>query len=242
MNGFVDMHTHILPEVDDGAQSMVDALKLVRMAHKNGTRALILTPHYRGKYRENTPAWLQEVFSVFSEMVAQELPDMQLFMGSEAYYEQELPQLMAQGNVLTIHTSDYCLLEFSPGTPPSQITAGVSQMLRHGYRPIIAHVERYGAFHDGGALIDDVLSQGALIQLNADSVLGKHGLQVKRLCHKMLKAQQVHFVASDAHDDKKRTPVLKDCFEVVRKKYGQEYAARLFCENARAVIENRRVL
>lgn len=242
MNGFIDMHTHILPEVDDGAQSMGEALKLVRMAFENGTRALIVTPHFRGKYKENSPAWLQEVFSVFSQMVWQELPQMELFLGSEAYYEQATPALLSQKNVLSINGSRYCLLEFSPGTPRSQMETGVAETIRHGFTPILAHVERYSAFHDGSNLADEVLSQGALIQVNAGSILGKHGLQVKRLCHKLLKERKVHFIASDAHDAQNRPPVLRDCFHVIQKKYGGEYGAQLFYENARAVIDDKVIL
>ena len=242
MNSFIDMHTHILPEVDDGAQSMGDALKLVRMAYQDGARALVLTPHYRGKYKENSPAWLRELFSVFTQMVQQELPQMQLYLGCEAHYEQAVPELLTQKAVLSINDSRYSLLEFAPGTPRSQIETGIAETIRHGFTPIIAHVERYSAFHNGSDLADEVLSQGALLQVNAGSVMGKHGLQVKRLCQKLLKERKVHFIASDAHDETNRPPLLRACFDLVEKKYGTQYAVQLFCKNARAVIDDKVIL
>jgi protein-tyrosine phosphatase len=80
---------------------------------------------------------------------------------------------------------------------------------------------------------------GALLQLNADSIMGQNGFGIKRFCHKLLKARQILFIASDAHDVKHRPPRLRECFLHVYKKYGKEYAAQLFYENAQAVIENR---
>lgn len=82
---------------------------------------------------------------------------------------------------------------------------------------------------------------GALIQLNADSVMGRNGFRVKCFCHRLLTEQKVHFIASDAHDIHRRPPLLRDCFLQIHKKYGAEYAARVFYHNAQALIENREI-
>lgn len=237
MNGFTDIHTHILPGVDDGAAGMPQALELVRMAWKNGTRTLFLTPHYRGKFKES-PQWLRESFSMFSQMVREELPAMKLVLGSEVHYEADMPERIQQKQVLSINDSQYLLLEFRGSSLRSQIIAGVSEVIRCGFIPIIAHVERYQEFLTDDSLVPEVLEKGALVQLNADSVMGQNGLRVKKFCHRMLKEQMVHFIASDAHDTRKRPPLLRDCFLRVHKKYGEEYAAQVFYHNAQAVIEN----
>ena len=96
----------------------------------------------------------------------------------------------------------------------------------------IAHAERYDIFRKNKSLPEELLYVGALIQLNADSILGKCGLATKWVCHRLLKKGMVHFVASDGHDRKDRPPVLKECFEYVSKRYGREYAWRLFRDNA----------
>lgn len=239
MRGFADLHTHILPGADDGAATVQDAWELVRLAHANGTRTLFLTPHYRGVYRKNTPAALRETFSVFSQIIREEFPDMRLYLGSEVHYESAAPEKLAEGRILSLNGSDYVLLEFSSASLRSQIITGVSETLRHGFTPIIAHAERYRAFLDDGALIDEVLDMGALIQLNADSVMGNLGFRVKRFCHRLLKAGKVHFIASDAHDAKRRPPLLRNCYLSIHKKYGEQYAAELFFDNVEAIIENR---
>jgi len=88
-------------------------------------------------------------------------------------------------------------------------------------------------------LVDELLDMGALLQLNADSILGTNGFGIKHFCYKLLREQKVHFVASDAHDTTHRPPLLRECFLKTHKKYGAEYAAALFYDNAQAVIENR---
>lgn len=239
MKGFADLHTHILPGVDDGAANLRDARELVRMAWANGTRTLFLTPHYRGIYRKNTPSDLREIFCAFSQVVREEFPDMRLYLGNEVHYESAAPSKMAEGRVLSLNNSDYVLLEFSTVSLRSQVITGVAETLRHGFTPIIAHAERYEAFRSEIALADEVLDMGALIQLNANSVMGAQGFSTKHFCHRLLKEGKVHFIASDAHDAKTRPPLLRDCYLAVRKKYGAEYAAELFFDNVETVIENR---
>ena len=239
MQGFTDMHTHLLPGVDDGATDISNAMALIRMAWENGTKAIMLTPHYRGRFKKNTPAYLKEQYQSLCDAVAKELPDVQLYLGHEVHYEMDAPELLLEGAVLTLNGSDYVLLEFRTGSLRSQIVHAVSEMVRCGFVPIIAHMERYDAFRNDSSLVEEVLDMGALLQLNADSVMGKHGFRLKWFCHKQLKAENIHFIASDAHDTEKRPPLLRECFQQVQKKYGEEYATRVFYENAQAVIENR---
>ena len=125
MNGFADIHTHLLPDVDDGAQGISDALKLVQMAYENGTRTMILTPHYRGKYKENDPGWLSEVYDMFCKMVAEKYPNMKLYLGSEVYYEADAPRKLSKRKILSINNTRYVLLEFSSKSTRSQVINGV---------------------------------------------------------------------------------------------------------------------
>ena len=162
-------------------------------------------------------------------------------MGNELDYEADAPEALAAKRVLTLNNSRYVLLEFRTNSLRSQITAGVSETVRSGFVPIVAHVERYDVSRTDATLTDELLNMGALLQLNADSILGANGYGVKRFCHKLLKERAVQFVASDAHDCKHRPPLLRECFLQVQKKYGQEYAAELFYGNAQAVIENRNI-
>lgn len=238
MNGFIDIHTHILPGVDDGAADMQEALRLVQKAHQYGTGVLFLTPHYRVDFADYSPKRLQEIFAQLQEQVARELPDMKLCLGTEIRFDGEVPEKLRQGEILSMNGSNYVLLEFSRYALRTQILLGVSELLRYGYTPIIAHAERCDTFRTFPNLADEVRNLGAYIQINADSVMGAHGFAVKRLSRKLLKEGKVHFVATDAHDSQNRVPALNRCFSWVCKKYGQDYATQVFFENARMIVEN----
>ena len=236
----IDMHTHILPGVDDGASDLQKAVELCRLAWENGTRSIILTPHHRGNYKE-PPAVLQAAYTALKQAVQKELPRLSLHLGCEICFQNHISQKINDRQVLPLCDSRYVLLEFSPTAFPVLIKTGIIESLSAGKVPIIAHAERYDAFRVDRFLAEDAIKMGALIQLNADSVLGKRGLGTKRFCHKLLKAEMVHFIASDAHDRKRRPPVLLSCYNRICKKYGEKYAKRLFWRNPRAIIENAKV-
>ncbi len=241
MRGFVDIHCHILPLVDDGAKNVEQALEMIRMARKNGTRTIVFTPHYRGPFKKNTPQRLRQLFEGFQKYVAARYPDMRLYLGNEIYYERDVPELLSCGRILSLNGSDYALIEFRSNTLRSQIISAVSEVTSYGYIPVIAHVERYEISLKDRSLVDELLEMGALIQVNADSVMGARGFRTKRFCRKLLKSEKVHFIASDAHDPIRRPPLLRECFLYVHKKYGAAYAAKVFYHNAQAVIENRTI-
>lgn len=236
MSLFYDIHTHILPGMDDGAQNFEQATALLRMAWEDGTTALVLTPHYRGRFRKNTPEQLRDGFEALRQWAQREIPEMKLFLGNEAGWERDLPDKLDEGRVLPLGNTDCVLLEFEYGCFRSQVLDGVLELSNRGYIPVIAHVERYDIFRKSKKLAEEVLELGALLQLNADSILGQHGLGVKSYCHWLLKQQLVHFVASDGHDATLRKPTLQACFRRVEKKYGAEYARALFRDNAEAML------
>lgn len=204
------------------------------MAQKNGTQSILLTPHYREQYRQNTPEQLEEVYRQLCRLAPE---GMTLYLASEAGYERDLADKLSEGKVLSINGSRYVLLEFSDATPKSMILDGVFEVLNAGFTPILAHVERYDAFRRHKILAEEVQDAGALLQLNADSILGSSGNDIKRYCHRLLKRQMAHFIASDAHNKTKRPPVLAECYQRVCKKYGAEYAAELFWENAQTILK-----
>ena len=236
---FSDIHTHILPGVDDGAKSISDSMSIIDMAYNDGTRLIVCTPHYRGPYKKNTPEHLKSVFEDLKKISSHKYPDLKLYLGNEVYCEPDVSQKVYEGRALTINDTYYCLLEFRTGTPVNYILNGVSEMIRYGFTPIVAHVERYEAFRNNFDLIYDVIEMGAYIQINADSVMGINGHKVKSYCKKILKENLVSFVASDTHNVDKRPPCLSDCYKKVSKKFGTEYADKIFYSNAEKIVENK---
>lgn len=232
MEGFVDIHTHILPGVDDGAQDGNAAMALLDRAYAAGTRRIYLTPHFRGRFRDNTAEKLMPRIRELQAAAAEKFPDLTLLPGCEIHYQSDAPQKLLDGELLSMNGTDYVLLEFDFGARHREVYAGVDGMLSCGFVPIIAHAERYACFLEKKELAEELCRAGVLIQLNADSILGKTGYKVKRYCHRLLEDELVHFIASDGHDLDVRQPVLRECYQKVAKKYAPEYADALFRENA----------
>lgn len=237
---FVDIHTHILPKMDDGAKDLEQAVELLHLAWNSGTGTVVLTPHYRGRYRRNTPQQLQGAFQQLKQRMTGELPELELYLGNEVAIELELAEKLLDGRALSINGGNYVLLEFRTAGSAQQVVDGVLDVLNCGFTPVIAHAERYDAFCQNRKLAAEVIDLGALIQINGDSILGGAGFASKRCAKRLLRKHQAHFVASDAHDALRRHPMLDKCYEKVSKKYGKEYAAQVFWENARQLLEESR--
>lgn len=237
MRKFADIHTHILPGVDDGAQTADDALAMLEYAYNQGTRLIFLTSHYRGSYRRVTASQRRRVFEVLKAAAQPRWPDLKLYLGCEIAWEKGVEDKLQQGEILSYADGDFVLLEFWDETGREEILQGVQAVLRSGFTPVIAHVERIAAFRKGVSLARQVSKMGALLQLNADSVMDQFGgFWMHRCCRQLLKAGLVSFIASDAHDVTHRPPDLGACYHRVAAAYGEDYAKALFWENARLFL------
>lgn len=209
---------------------------MARIAWETGTGKIILTPHFSRRFKKRSAEWYREAFHSVRDAVRERYPELKIYLGSEAEFEVDLPELLNAGEVLTLNDSDYVLLELQPGMNERSIVNAVYEMVRCGFTPILAHVERYEVFRKKKELTDRVIDNGALIQLNAESVMGQNGFFTKRFCHDLLKENKVHFIASDGHDVKTRAPILGQCYRAAAKRYGTETADKLFYQNAQILF------
>lgn len=196
----VDIHTHILPFVDDGSADLQTSVKMLEDQQKSGVDAVILTPHYcpPRKYVK-TAAEIKETFENFKNEARKAGVGVRLLLGQEIYWSNSynVLKMLKSGELLTLNGTNLVLLEFSFSTSAECVSEAIYSLKISGYRSIIAHVERYKRI-DFSA-VEDMREQGALIQVNADSVIGKNGLKTKFFTNKLIKRGLVDFVASDVH-------------------------------------------
>lgn len=230
---FTDLHTHILPGVDDGARDLEQAMTMLGMAVEDGTRRIVLTPHYRGSCRPDRQLLLDR-FRPLQEQARQKFPELELFLGCEISFFHEAEAMLRQEQLLTIGAGSCVLLEFSPEVYRTQLLFGLRSVRDAGFQPVLAHAERYRLMTP--ELARELVGQGVLLQLNADSVLGTLGLRTKWLCRKLLRQRLVFCIASDAHDVSDRPPLLKKCYGYIRKKYGSNCADALFSHNPASLL------
>ena len=165
--------------------------------------------------------------------------DITFYVGNELYYSSETVHSLEEGLACTMADSSYVLVEFGPMDSLEHIRGGIYQILSAGYRPIIAHAERYESVCAKVGNVEDLVAMGCYIQVNAGSVMGQYGMGIRQFLKKVMKRELVHFIATDCHDKSRRSPKLLECARYMEKKFGKEYTHRLLCENPICVIENR---
>ena len=236
METYIDIHCHILPGIDDGADSLETSLEMLRMAEADGISQMILTPHNKPWHTKIDHTGMRARVDQLQKRLCQEGLAIKLYTGSELYYRGGLAEELDQGAVETLADSQYVLVEFDPLADYDYIRNGIYALLSGGYYPIAAHTERYrnvGCKTNG---IIELTDMGCFIQVNAGSIMGKYGSGTKFLTRKMLKEDLVHFIATDAHDLYKRNPCLSQCAQYIGKKYGESSAKRLFYDNPMCVL------
>ncbi len=238
INDYIDIHSHILPGIDDGSENFLMSMEMLKTASDDGIREIILTPHNKpGRHNADAEKILSLIKRLQKKADEEEL-GMKLHPGNELYYRSGLSEMITEGNVCTLANSDYVLTEFSPMDDYDYIRNGIYNLTAEGYIPILAHVERYSKVCAKTDRIEDLIEMGCYIQINAGSIMGNFGLAAKMQAKRILSGHLAHFVATDAHDTGKRAPRMADCAAYIKKKYGEDYMQELFYENPMHVIRN----
>ena len=238
MTGITDIHCHVLPHVDDGAKNTQTAIEMLSFMYDEGIDRAILTPHYHGGYMETDIGTVKEQFEGLKGIASESGKSacVELLLGNEIYYYPSIIEWLEEGKVLTLAGSDYVLLEFGFTMDKRSIVEGVANVANSGYIPIVAHVERYEEIVSDIAAVDELISEGGLIQINAEALYSGH--RIKSFAKKLLKRDMVHFVATDAHNMEHRAPIISDAAEYISKHYGEECCQRLLVDNPDRVINN----
>ena len=196
MSAFTDLHTHILPGVDDGAKNLEKALEMLRLQKASGVDRVALTPHFY-PLREEFQAFLEKRQRAYDELLPnwdrETMPDLRL--GAEVHYSPTLVELDLRS--LTIGKSNYLLLELSDTAFPAHIEAILKMMLQQGITPILAHVERCVYFLEEPSRLVHLVEMGALAQVSSKSMVEKKRQKFVEIC---LKKSVAQIVASDIHD------------------------------------------
>ena len=239
MKSLADIHCHIIPYVDDGAQTASVSEELVEMLYSQGVRTICCTPHQRRGMFETPDDVIKEQFAKLKERAeAAGYPEkISFFLSREYHADRLLLKALEQGTVIPYAGSNNILLEFSNSHPLSDIHWFIKAVQDAGFRPLIAHVERYQLFWGDLAAVEELIDLGARLQSNCSSVLGREGHRQQAWCKKLLKNRLIHVVASDGHDPEDRPPELDAAAAYITRKFGEEYAGRLLCENPLNILD-----
>ena len=231
----VDIHNHILPGVDDGAQSMEEAILLAVNAVENGITHIIATPHHlNGKYINSSVVVKEAVTNLYKELSHKNIP-VKILPGQEIHLTANILEDLENDLLTLANSGKYLLIELPSTHIPAHTLEILYQIQLKGYIPIIVHPERNTALRRNKQLLYEFVSKGALIQITASSLIGVNGRSLKKYTKVLIKHNLVHFISSDAHHYLKRPFLLKKAYQYVKKKFSESHVT-YYCENANHVL------
>ncbi len=230
----VDIHTHVLPGVDDGARTMEDSITMLEIAADSGTTGIVATSHANTEY-----TWDPDIVEAkVSQLQAAMGSKIGVYAGCELHLTfDNINDALAHPMKYTINHQQWLLVEFSDLIIFQNSSDILERLRRGGMLPIIAHPERNQILQNRFDTIEQWVNEGAFLQITAQSVLGTFGSAARKFSERLIEKGLVHFIASDAHDTSYRTPKLKEAFEWLKGRYGPEYATLITTTNPQATLE-----
>lgn len=232
----MDIHTHILPGVDDGSPDMEETLRMLTVAVKEGITHMIATPHYKAGRHNASAETIYRLVSRVQDLADDNSLPIQIYSGNEVLFYSEVEDALAKHKICTLNETEYVLVEFSPKDSYTYIRNALDSILGMGYQPIIAHVERYECMVKHPEFAAEISQMGVKIQINASSYAGETGWRIKRFTHKLLKNRLVDYVGTDAHSSSGRSPTMQKCSKSLYKKFDEDYVNAILFQNAKQYL------
>lgn len=237
----IDLHSHILPNIDDGAESISEALEMLRDAQSSGVRKIVATPHYNPMYdwlNRNSPALNSLYHKLCEEATAQDI-HIEISLGMEIRAFDEMTVMLERNELLPFGNTRYVLVEFDNWESERWCKKILGSLLQSDFIPVIAHPERYEFVWDKPWNVYDWLEMGCEIQITKASMLGRFGREAKLASDDFLERGWVSCVASDAHGFQHRTAELKSAFTYLSENYSVNLAEMLLRENPSRILEGK---
>ena len=233
----IDLHCHILPNVDDGSASSEMSIEMAKRAVSEGITAIVATPHHQnGRYLNEKEAILQSVEQLNSLLVREGVP-LTILPGQENRIYGEILDDYHQNKILTLNnTGKYLFVEFPSSQVPRYAERLLFDIQSQGIIPIIVHPERNSRLLEDPDLLYNFINKGALAQVTASSLVGHFGKKIKKFSHQLIDANLVHFVSSDAHNLQHRSFHMQAAIDVIESEHGRDYYY-MFLENAQCVVD-----
>ena len=237
----IDLHTHLIPGVDDGAQTIEDSLDLARQAVSEGVEHLVLTPHHRNNQFINHAQGVIEAVEELQEMLKQHHIPLNVYPSQEIRINEKLMDDLLNRNLLSLDDSGkYYLIEFPTATVPDYSERMLGQLIHRGITPVIAHPERNHVFVQDMSVFAEFIEMGCLGQITTSSIAGAFGDKIQQASIEMIQNGWAHILASDAHSVEWRPFNTKFGFEALERYFGSAKVTE-FKENARSIFNGEEV-
>lgn len=229
---YIDLHAHVLPGTDDGAETLEESLSMLRMASAHGTKTLAVTPHGAGLTRVR----YLEKFENLQSVVSQANIPITLVPGMELMADGSFFDRLKSGDVLPIGDGGFILMEFDPLDPPEWCMKAIQAVKSFGYKPLIAHPERYVILQNEPWRAELWAELGAAMQITRSGIFGVFGHKAAETARSLLARGVVSCVASDGHGTSHRRPILDDVNAWLTERFGAARAAEWLCEAPQKIL------
>ncbi len=193
-----DMHSHLIPGIDDGVKTLDESISLIKKLQQFGYKKIITTPHIMADFYKNTPEIILGGLQKVKNRLKEENIDIEIFAAAEYYIDEDFENKLDNHQLLTFG-KNYVLVELSYVYPPSNVQQVIMNLVMSGYTPILAHPERYPYWSDKFEEFQKLKDSGVLFQLNINSLTGHYSVLAQKMAHKMIDMNVFEFVATDAH-------------------------------------------
>ena len=234
----LDLHCHMLPGIDDGAPDLATALGMARMAFDDGIRTVACTPHiYPGMY-DNTAPGIRAAIADFQSKLDEAGIGLKLVEGADVHLDTDLAGAIRADRVPTLAGSRYLLLEPPHHVAPPGFESRVFELMTAGITPVITHPERLSWVEDHYDLFLRLVDRGAWMQVTAGALTGRHGRRPKYWGERFVGEGKTHLIATDAHDTRRRPPLLAEGREAAAKLVGSDEATHLVVTRPAGIVAN----
>ena len=234
----IDIHSHLIPNVDDGAKSPEETIELIKEAREAGITDIILTPHYIINSYEQNAETLILLKDKLQQIINSENIKVNLHIGMEVYITDNLVEILKQNKILTLAGSKYLLMELPLNTNVQYLDMVIFKLIENNIIPIIAHPERYKFVQEDPSKVRELIESGCLIQSNIGSILGIYGKKAKKTIKYLLINDLINFIATDTHRKNTIYPLLEKGIKKIEKITGKEKAEELTNLNVQKILNN----
>ncbi len=234
----IDLHSHILPGVDDGAPNLEVSLEMARMAVDDGIQVMACTPHFMpGMYDNTAPDICARVAQLQAELEARGIP-LHLVTGCDAHIRPDFLDCLRNNQILRLNDSRYVLFEPPHNIPPQRLEDLLFNILVAGYVPVLTHPERLKWIEQGFEVFERLFRQGVWMQITAGSLTGRFGKRPQYWAERMMAEGMIHILATDAHNLRSRPPIMSKAFEIAEAELGLDEAKNLVLGRPALILDD----
>lgn len=239
----IDLHTHILPGLDDGSDGMDDSLAMVELALESGVDTIVATPHSNqvGRFENYDSPGLQAAFREMKRAIREEGFSLKLLLGMEIMTSDDIREKIEDHRLIGINGTDYYLVEFPFDSDPYWMEEKLGEILEKGKIPLIAHPERYFCVQEYPGFLYEWLQMGCFSQANKGSLFGKFGRHAQQTLEVLMENYLVTCIASDAHSPYMRTTFMRDAREYLEERYGSDAAYYMLMMYPEMIINGKKI-